>query len=341
MSDIPNEKGIPPPPEIAEIMAAQAEGKIPTAVSDGIYKNLVSQIDSILAHSNERSFKSRHRYYEAAKRFCRFLADNYRLQKFKNVEDRHFRAYVEYLKENNAATTIQTDLSGIRYFHKKSGSKNKLSENDRLDLPKRAVSKEDRSWTPEEISKARVVAREMGRVDVEISLDLVPTFGLRIEELCRLKVEHLMHADKNDQLIIQGKGKKVRPIPVDADQKKIIKKHLDYARAAGRHPGDYLISSSEKHGVLHEKRSLQNWMSFNREKFMDENRTDRKEEGKKDRHETISWHGLRHNYAQRRFDEVSKVSPEKAKKVVSHDLGHGREEVTGIYLPFLKTKTQK
>jgi site-specific recombinase XerD len=268
------------------------------------------------------------------------LADNYRLQKFKNVEDRHFRAYVKYLKENNEATTIQTDLSGIRYFHEKSGSKNKLSENVQLNLPKRAVGKEDRSWTSEEIGKARVVAREMGRVDVEISLDLVPTFGLRIEELCRLKVEQLMHAEKYGQLIVQGKGKKTRPIPVNEEQMKIIKKYLDYAKVSGRAPGDYLISSSEKNGVLHEKRSLQNWMSFNREKFMDENRADMKEEGKKDRHETISWHGLRHNYAQRRFEEVSKVSPEKAKKVVSHDLGHGRDTVTPIYLPFLKTKTK-
>ena len=340
MSDVSNEKPIPPPPEIAENIDVLAEVKIPTTVSDGIYKNLVSQIDSILKHSNERSIKSRYRYYEATKRFCRFLADNYRLQMFKNVEDRHFRAYVKYLKENNEATTIQTDLSGIRYFHEKSGSKNKLSENVQLNLPKRAVGKEDRSWTSEEISKARVVSREMGRVDVEISLDLVPTFGLRIEELCRLKVEQLMHAEKYGQLIVQGKGKKTRPIPVNEEQMKIIKKYLDYAKVSGRAPGDYLISSSEKNGVLHEKRSLQNWMSFHRKKFVDENRADMKEEGKKPRHETISWHGLRHSYAQRRFEEVAKVSPEKAKKVVSHDLGHGRDTVTPIYLPFLKTKTK-
>ena len=180
----------------------------------------------------------------------------------------------------------------------------------------------------------------MDRVDAEIAIDLVSEFGLRIEELCRLKVEHLMHAEKYDQLVVQGKGKKVRPIPVNAEQKEVIKRYLDYAKVAGRYPGDYLISSSEKHGVLDEKRSLQNWMSYNRTKFMDENRADMKEEGKKPRHETISWHGLRHSYAQRRFEEVAKVSPEKAKKVVSHDLGQGRDTVTPIYLPFLKTKTK-
>ena len=79
MSDIPNEKSIPPPQESTEFADSQTEGKISASVSDGAYKNLVAQIDSILAHSNERSIKSRYRYYEAAKRFCRFLADNYRL----------------------------------------------------------------------------------------------------------------------------------------------------------------------------------------------------------------------------------------------------------------------
>ena len=337
MSDLVNPKETPFSSESAEV---SSKGEIPV-VNEGAYKNLVAQIDSILAHSNERSMPSRDRYYEATKRFCKFLADNYRLQKFKNVEERHFRAYVEYLKENRAATTTQTDLSGIRYFHERSGSKNTLSLNKRLALHKRAPGKENRAWTPEEISKARVIAREMGRVDAEIAIDLVSEFGLRIEELCRLKVEHLMHAEKYDQLIVQGKGKKVRPIPVNAQQKEVIKKYLDYAKVAGRYPGDYLISNSEKHGVLDEKRSLQNWMSYNRTKFMDEDRAQKEEEGKKKRHETISWHGLRHSYAQRRFDEVSKVSPEKAKKVVSHDLGHNRGEATDIYLPFLKAKAQK
>ena len=201
MSDLVNQKGTPFSSESAEV---SSKGETPVA-NEGAYKNLIAQIDSILAHSNERSMPSRDRYYEATKRFCKFLADNYRLQKFKNVEERHFRAYVEYLKENRAATTTQTDLSGIRYFHERSGSKNQLSLNKRLTLHKRAPGKENRAWTPEEISKARTVARQMGRVDAEIAIDLVSEFGLRIEELCRLKVEHLMHADKYDQLIIQGK----------------------------------------------------------------------------------------------------------------------------------------
>ena len=73
-------------------------------MNPGLYKNLCEQVTSIYKHCNELSFGTRKRHYEATKRFCGFLADNFRLQKFKNVEDRHFRAYVEYLIESGGFT---------------------------------------------------------------------------------------------------------------------------------------------------------------------------------------------------------------------------------------------
>lgn len=140
-------------------------------MNPGLYKNLCEQVASIHKHCNELSYGTRKRYYEATKRFCAFLADNFRLEKFKNVEDRHFRAYVEHLIESGTApATIQSDLSGIRFFHRKSGSKNKLSENERLNLPKRAVGTENRAWLPEEKEKARAIAEEMGRTDVVLNI---------------------------------------------------------------------------------------------------------------------------------------------------------------------------
>ena len=65
-----------------------------TVLNPGLYKNLLAQVEPIYRHSNELSFKTRARYYEATKRFCKFLADNFRLQNFKNVEDRHFKHYL-------------------------------------------------------------------------------------------------------------------------------------------------------------------------------------------------------------------------------------------------------
>ena len=309
-------------------------------MNPGLYKNLCEQVTPIYKHCNELSFGTRKRHYEATKRFCGFLADNFRLQKFKNVEDRHFRAYVEYLIESGASpATIQSDLSGIRFFHRLSGNKNKLSENNCLDLPKRAVGVENRAWLPEEKEKARAVAEEMGRTDVVTAFDFIEAFGLRIEEMCRTKLEYLMSALKNGQLVVpKGKGGQSRPITLNPDQRSLIAKYVEYAKAIGLRPGDYLISSSEKHGVLNEKRSLQNWMSYNREKFMVKDREKIVEEGKKKRHATISWHGLRHSYAQKTHEEVSKEKPRKADKIVSENLGHHRLTVTRIYLAEAKTK---
>ena len=301
-------------------------------LNPGVYKNLLAQVEAIYKHSNELSFKTRARYFEATKRFCKFLADNFRLQNFKNVDDRHFRAYVEHLKENNAAATIQSDLSGIRYFHRKSGSKNRLSQNKKLNLPKRATGKEDHSFLKIEIDSMRQLAITQGRQDVVIAIDFACEFGLRIEEVCTLRVEYLMSALKTGQLVIKGKGGQTRAIDLNAKQREIIQKYLDYARCSGRYPKDYLISSSEKNGVKREKRSLQNWMSYNRKYFIAENRADLSEDGKKKRTETISWHGLRHTYAQRTYAEALEERPRKARKIVSENLGHHRTEVTRIYL---------
>lgn len=303
-----------------------------TVLNPGVYKNLLAQVDSLYKHSNELSFKTRARYFEATKRFCKFLADNFRLQNFKNVDDRHFKAYVEHLKENNAAATIQSDLSGIRYFHRKSGSKNRLSQNKKLNLPKRSTGKEDHSFLKTEIDNMRRLAVTQGRQDVVIAIDFTEKFGLRLEEVCTLRVEYFMSALKTGQLVIKGKGGQTRSIDLNEKQRSIITKYLDYARCSGRYPKDYLVSSSEKNGVKREKRSLQNWMSYNRKYFIVENRADLSEDGKKKRTETVSWHGLRHTYAQRTYENELKERPRRARKIVSENLGHHRTEVTRIYL---------
>ena len=67
-------------------------------INPGLYKNLCEQVTSIYKHCNELSYGTRKRHYEATKRFCGFLADNFRLQKFKNVENRCiFYAYLIYI----------------------------------------------------------------------------------------------------------------------------------------------------------------------------------------------------------------------------------------------------
>ena len=312
----------------------------PGVISPGLAKNLREQLESIFKHCNEKSYKTRVRYLDASIRFSYFLADRYRLQKFKNVEDRHFRAYAEYLKAIDASpATIQADLAGIRFFYRLSGGKNKLSENSHLNLPKRAVGMENRAWLPEEKEKAIMLAERMGRTDVVIAIDLAYELGLRVEEICVTRVEFLMSAKKTGIFVVpKGKGGQRRAIKLNPMQRAMISKYVEYAKAMGLRPGDYLISGSEKHGVKMEIKSLQNWMSHNREKFMVKDRDKIVEADKKKRHATISWHGLRHSYAQKTYAEALKVKPKQAEKIVSENLGHHRCKVTRIYLAEVKVK---
>ena len=101
-----------------------------TVLNPGLYKNLLAQVESIYRHSNELSFKTRARYFEATKRFCKFLADNFRLQNFKNVEDRHFRTCVEHLIESGAAPAT-IFWHGLRHGYAQKTHEEALKDNPR------------------------------------------------------------------------------------------------------------------------------------------------------------------------------------------------------------------
>ena len=66
----------------------------------GIYLSLVSQLDKLARHNRQGSFRTKERYYEAMKRFCAYLADEFRLQKLENISGKHLTSYVLWMQEN-------------------------------------------------------------------------------------------------------------------------------------------------------------------------------------------------------------------------------------------------
>ncbi|MPL96601.1 hypothetical protein SDC9_42783 [bioreactor metagenome] len=74
----------------------------------GVYNALVAQLDRLARHNRQGSYRTKERYYEAFKRFCRFLADEYHLQKLTNISSKHLVAYIIKLQdEGKAASTIK------------------------------------------------------------------------------------------------------------------------------------------------------------------------------------------------------------------------------------------
>lgn len=101
----------------------------------GIYETLVSQLDRVARHNRQGSFHTKRRYYEAMKRFCAYLADEYHLQKLSNVSGKHLVSYVIHMQDTGkSASTIKTDLAAIRFFHDKMDSKYLLPTNNELGI---------------------------------------------------------------------------------------------------------------------------------------------------------------------------------------------------------------
>ena len=82
------------------------------------FENLLVQLEKLRRHNRQGSFRTRARYYEATRRFCRFVAERYRLERLANLSPKHLCAYAEFLKESGKApSTIKTELAAIRFFH--------------------------------------------------------------------------------------------------------------------------------------------------------------------------------------------------------------------------------
>ncbi len=300
----------------------------------GLIDNLSNQVNAFFDGWNLGSKKSRERNRQANLRFAKYLGENTHLQKMTNVEARHLYAYVKHMQTRGLApATVMSDLSGIRKYFKHNGCKNILPDNKKLVLEKREVGKYDRAWLPQEIERSFALATHMGRMDVVISMDFMLNFGLRLNEAATLKVSYLMKALNCGQLMVTGKGGKVRVISFDEGgrQRAIVEKWLDYAKASGKYPLDYLICDNKHRSVDLKKKSMQNWLSRAKAKVMEPDRDTVQEDGKKPRKDSISFHGLRYTFAQNYLTEHEFMNPKDARLRLSQDLGHERISVTRIY----------
>ena len=304
-----------------------------SARTENIMNNLVIQIKKMYRECNEKSFETRARYRDATIRFCEFLAENYGTQKFANISDKHITAYVDLMKEKGiAASTILSDLSGIRFFHRLSGEKFTLPPNKDLGLDKRQVGKIDRAWSDKEITGALRLAGKMGRSDIVLAIKISSLFGTRIEETCKMRVWQIIKAVKYGELETKGKGGHERYVDVgNLEQTALIGEIISEIKAKKLQPNDYIVSQNKKRGVERQIKSIQNWLSNHNHKFIDIDRTEKVPKGQKPKSERLTFHGLRYAFAQQYEKELKKNKDPHAMKKVSEELGHYRIAVTKIY----------
>ncbi|WP_444944853.1 phage integrase N-terminal domain-containing protein [Microbulbifer sp. ZKSA006] len=238
-----------------------------------------------------------------------------------SLKPKHVDALVaRYLSEGLNEGTIKNRLAALRWWAEKVGKPNVVAKDNAY------YGIESRVFVTNE-SKARDLDRELlNKITsdhVRMSLELQKAFGLRREESIKFIPEY---ADQGNHIRLKAtwcKGGRARTIPIRNESQREV---LDRARSLAG-----LGSLIPSHLM-----------------YVDQMRIYESETNKVGLHKM---HGLRHRYAQERYYELTgwqapacggptrdELSEEKrlddrvARLAITQELGHGREQVTAVYL---------
>lgn len=239
-----------------------------------------------------------------------------------SLKPKHVEKLVErWLAESLSAGTIKNRMSALRWWAQKTGKENIVARsNAAYDIP-------DRAYVTN-VSKARelaVTAIESIRTEsIKISLRLQAAFGLRREESIKIVPKW---ADRGDRLVLKDswtKGGRTREIPIGTQEQRQL---VDEAKSVAK--GKSLIPSRFATYVDYLKHFRYECERIGIHAF----------------------HGHRHFYAQARYKELTgwecparggptskqlareqKVIDHEARVTISHEMGHGREQITAVYL---------
>ena len=245
----------------------------------------------------------------------------YRKMNTQSLKPKHVEALVKHWQgEELSVGAIKNRLSVIRWWAQKVNRQNVVARsNDHYGIP-------DRQFVTN-VSKARSVTRkdleQVRDLHVRMSLELQQAFGLRREEAIKFQPRF---ADQGDHIVLKAswtKGGKAREIPVRTEEQRTV---LDRVRQFAGNGS--LIPSSRNYRQqlrIYERHTANAGLS--------------------------KMHGLRHAYAQQRYQELtgwpapaaggpmvktltSEQRPvdQEVRLTISRELGHERIQVVGIYL---------
>jgi integrase len=245
----------------------------------------------------------------------------YRKMTPQSLKPKHIEVLVKHwLGQDLSIGTIKNRMAVIRWWARKVNKQNVVARsNEHYGIP-------DRHFIINE-SKAKSVTRlQLDKVrdeHVRMSLELQQAFGLRREEAMKFQPSF---ADRGDHLALKAswtKGGKERTIPVRTEAQRDV---LNRARKLAGF-GSLIPSNSS---YVHQLRVY---------------------EGNTLRAGLSQMHGLRHAYAQNRYEELTgwkapaaggpdtqsltleqREIDREARLAISQELGHEREQITAVYL---------
>jgi len=145
--------------------------------------------------------------------------------------------------------------------------------------------------------------------------------GLRIHECFRIDTATAAKAIKEHAITIKGKGGLVRSVPISKHIENHLQFHLEQTTRGHKL---FVPDGKQTHEAIKE---LQAFIWLNRPTVQDPDST-----------RPMTFHGLRHTYAAEKYQQFINAgrTPYEARKAVSKLLGHGRDDVTKIYLASLE-----
>lgn len=245
----------------------------------------------------------------------------YRGMQTRSLKQKHVDALVsQYKNEDLSVGTLKNRLSVLRWWANKINRPQVVAKsNDHYNIGKRElVAKTSKAQTLDQDKLNNITDPH-----IKMSLELQAAFGLRREEAIKFSPQY---ADQHDHIRLKPtwcKGGRVRTIPV----------HTDYQR-----------------GILNRAHQLAGRGSLipNHLMYVQQMRRYEKQTQKVG---LCKMHGLRHAYAQTRYQELTgwpapanggptskQLAPEQkqtdlvARLIISKEMGHTREQITATYL---------
>lgn len=245
----------------------------------------------------------------------------YRRMGVTSLRPKHIDALVaHYLDEGLSPGTIKNRLASLRWWAEKIGKKNVVAKDNAY------YGVANRVFVSN-VSKAcdldRVLLDKIDNLHLRMSLELQKAFGLRREEAIKFIPDY---ADKGNYIHLKStwcKGGKARDIPVRSDeQREVLRRaHLIAGKGSLIPPHLMYVQQMRCYEQETEKVGLS------------------------------KLHGLRHRYAQERYQKLTgwpapacggpghkeltqeeRLNDKVARYAISQELGHIREQITSVYL---------
>ncbi len=285
-------------------------------------RSLNYQLKQLCRHCREGSYATQNNRERMLTLIANELhAMGYRKMQSKSLKSKHIEALVQKWQDNHLSIgTIKNRMAALRWWAHKVDKQNVIARsNEHYGIP-------DRRFVTNESKAKDITQDQLGKIrdqHVRMSLELQRAFGLRREEAMKFQPSY---ADKGNQLRLKAswtKGGKPRVIPVRTEHQRDV---LDRARALAGFGS-----------LIPPQRSYVQQL--------------RVYEGNTTRAGLSRMHGLRHAYAQERYEELTgwkcpaaggpdsksltseqRELDHEARLTISQELGHEREQVSTAYL---------